>query len=78
MKGTSEIKYSDVVSTYMGMNVIVMLGGGSRPPIEKIMIIFQNDRFLPYLDCFLKRTGSVLSQFPEGMGRYPFVLGMAE
>lgn len=44
MKGDKNVKYSDVVSGDMGMTMMVMLGGGSKPRFEIPMIIFQNYR----------------------------------
>ena len=44
MKGDTEVKYSDVVNGDMGMTMMVMLGGGSKPRFEIPLIIFQNDR----------------------------------
>lgn len=40
MKGDTEVKYSDVVSEAMGMTIMVMLGGGSKPRFEMPLIFF--------------------------------------
>lgn len=43
MKGDTEVKYINVFSGYMGMTMMVMLGGGSKPRFEVPLIIFHND-----------------------------------
>lgn len=44
MKGDTGVKYSDVVSGDVGMTMMFMLGGGTKPRFEIPMVIFQNNR----------------------------------
>lgn len=44
MTGGMEVKYSEVVSGDVAMNMMVMLGGGSKAHMDIRTIFFQNDR----------------------------------
>lgn len=43
-KGYTEVRYSDVFSGAMGMQMMDMFGGGLNPQFEVPLIIFQNER----------------------------------